>query len=354
MRIMLIAPPWLPVPPRAYGGTEAVIDELARGLAAVGHDVLLCATADSTCPVPRRALYECSQGTQAAAVVELRHVVHAYEAAGDVDVVHDHTLLGPPYALARFPDLPVVTTNHGPFDASVCPTYAAIAERVPIIAISAAQARTAPGIPIAQVIHHGVDPCRFPFGARAGDYALFLGRMNPAKGAHRAARIARAAGTRLVIAAKMHVPGERRYFEERVRPLLDEDVVYVGEVGGQEKLELLAGARALVNPIAWPEPFGLVMIEALACGTPVLAFPNGAAPEIVRHGVTGFLCADEADMAARLRGVDELDRRACRASVEASFTAERMVAAHLELYDAVLARPWRRRGMLLATREAPT
>jgi glycosyltransferase involved in cell wall biosynthesis len=165
-----------------------------------------------------------------------------------------------------------------------------------------------------------------------------MGRMSPTKGPHRAARLARAAGQRLVIAAKMQEPAERHYFDERVRPLLDDKVVYVGEVGGLEKLELLAGARALINPITWPEPFGLVMIEALACGTPVLAYPNGAAPEIVRHGETGFLCADEADLTRRLGEVGDLDRHACREAVETDFSVERMVNAHVELYEAVLAR----------------
>ena len=136
-----------------------------------------------------------------------------------------------------------------------------------------------------------------------------------------------------MIAAKMREPEERRYFDEFVRPLLGDHVVYLGEVGGKEKLELLAGARGLLNTIRWPEPFGLVMIEALACGTPVLAFPSGAAPEIIRDGMTGFLCANEADMVRRVHDVDVLDRVACRRSVEESFSAERMVADHLELYE---------------------
>jgi len=338
MRIMLVAPPWLSVPPGAYGGTETVIDELARGFAGAGHDVLLCTTADSTCPVPRRAIFERGQGTtKADPSVELSHIVYAYQVACDFDVVHDHTLLGPQYA-QRFPNLAVVTTNHGPFDAEARARYQAISERVSLIAISAAQARSSEGIPIARVIHHGLDLRRFSFRGHPDDYVLFLGRMSPTKGAHRAARIARATGQRLVIAAKMHDPAERRYFEECVRPLLSDDIVYVGEVGGREKLDLLGGARALLNPITWPEPFGLVMIEALACGTPVFAFPNGAAPEIVAHGTTGFLCADETDMAARLGQVHELDRRACRASVETSFSTERMVAAHLELFETVVHR----------------
>ena len=337
MRIMVVAPPWLPVPPRGYGGTEAVVDSLARGFAAAGHNVLLCATGDSTCPVERRSVYDSGQGFRAGAPVELRHVFHAYEVAGDFDLVHDHTLLGPLLA-AQMTDTPVVTTNHGPFDAELQAVYRVIAQRVPVIAVSASQAASAAGIPIAGVIHHGVSVAEFPFGDSPGDYLLFLGRMSPTKGADRAARIARAAGQRLVIAAKMREPEEHRYFEEQVEPLLDDRVVYIGEVGGRDKLELLSGARGLLNPIGWPEPFGLVMIEALACGTPVLAFPNGAAPEIVRHGVTGFLCADEADMVRCLRQVDRLDRAACRASVTASFSVERMVAAHLEFYASLLER----------------
>jgi glycosyltransferase involved in cell wall biosynthesis len=338
VRIVMIAPPWLPVPPGAYGGTEAVIDNLARGLVAAGNDVLLCTTGESTCPVPRRALYERGQGIVGARPsIEFFHVVHAYDAVTGADIVHDHTVLGPVYAAARLPSVRVVTTNHGLFDAAARARLGSIADRVAVIAISAAQARTAAGLPIAGVIHHGIEIRDFPFRSRAADYFVFLGRMSPTKGAHRAARVARAAGQRLVIAAKMHEPAERRYFDERVRPLLDENVVYLGEVGGREKLELLAAARGLINPITWPEPFGLVMIEALACGTPVLAYPNGAAPEIVRHGETGFLCADEADMARRLAEVDGLDRHACREAVEADFSVERMVNAHLELYEAVLA-----------------
>jgi glycosyltransferase involved in cell wall biosynthesis len=244
-------------------------------------------------------------------------------------------VLGPLYARNGI-NVPVVTTNHGLFDEESRALFRAIAPHVAIIAISQAQARTAAGIPIAAVIPHGLEVARFPFDARGGDYWLFLGRMSPYKGPHRAARVARAAGQQLVIAAKMHAPEEHNYFEQHVRPLLDHRISYVGEVGGQEKLDLLAGARGLLNPIRWPEPFGLVMIEALACGTPVLSFTSGAAPEIVRHRVNGFLCRDEADMLRRMDDVDDIDRRACRGSVEESFSAERMVGDHLALYERVL------------------
>lgn len=343
MRIALIAPPWLPVPPPAYGGTEAVVDRLARGFVDAGHEVCLFTTGDSTCPVPRAWSLDHSVAERMGdSVTELRHVVHAYEAVKGFDIVHDHTVVGPTYSL-RFGDLPVVTTNHGPFNDDLKVVYRSIAGRVPIIAISHDQADTAGDIPIAAVIHHGVDPDLFPVGAGEGGYFCFLGRMAATKGVLEAVLAARDAGVPLLIAAKNREPLEKQYFEREVRPLLGRDIEYCGEIGGKEKLDLLAGARALLNPIQWHEPFGLVMIEALACGTPVLAFPNGAAPEIIDHGITGFLCHDLPDLVARIGQVDELDRRACRAAVEGHFSTDRMVAEHLELYSSILRRRQARR-----------
>lgn len=341
MRVGLIAPPWVAVPPTVYGGTELVIDVLARGLSVAGCDVVLFTTGDATCPVPRRSLYPRALGTAEAPRGEYAHVVRAYGdlARAGVDVIHDHTFTGPVLAELHPPGTPVITTVHGELTPTSRRHYrSAAAGGAAIVAISHAQRRTAPEIPVAAVIHHGVDVDTFPAGPGDGGYVLFLGRMHPDKGAHRAIEIARAAGKRIVLAAKMWEPDEYRYFAECVEPLLGDDAIYVGEVGGQHKLELLAGAEALVNPIRWPEPFGLVMIEALATGTPVLAFPEGAAPEIIDHGHTGWLCTDEHDMAARLIHVAALDRRACRASVEARFSAARMVADHLALYHQLLAR----------------
>ena len=333
MRIGIVAPPWLPVPPDRYGGTELMLDRLARGLEEAGHSVALFTTGDSTCPVERRWVFERADSLRmGVSVPEIRHVFHAYDAVAGCDVVHDHTVIGPIYA-RRFPDLPVITTNHGPFDTELNDVYRSVADRVPVIAISRSQAGAAHrDVWLAGVIHHGIDVERFPEGTGGGGYLLFLGRMAPEKGARRAAQIARAAGRRLLIAAKMREPLERRYFEEEVRPLLGDGVEYVGEVGWQRKVELLAGAEALLNPIRWPEPFGLVMIEALACGTPVLAFKEGAAPEIVEHGVTGFLCGDERDMVQSLELVREIDRGACRAAVEGHFSLRRMVDDHVDIY----------------------
>jgi glycosyltransferase involved in cell wall biosynthesis len=337
IRIVMIAPPWVAVPPSAYGGTETVLDTLARGLDASGHDVLLFTTGDSTCPVPMASVLPRAIGTGVGgSATELRHVIHAYQAAADAraDIVHDHTLVGPVYA-DRFPGLPVVTTNHGPFQSELGDYYRAIGDRTPVIAISHHQASTANGIPVAAVIHHGVDLKRFPPGSGDGGYAVFLGRMCPEKGVDTAIRVARRAGVPLRIAAKMSEPAEQLYFEQRVRPLLGGDIEYVGQVGGDEKMSLLGGATCLLNPIAWPEPFGMVMVEALACGTPVVATPCGAVPEIVDDGRTGFVRRGEAGLASALIAVSELDRQACRRAVTERFSGERMVAEHATLYETV-------------------
>jgi glycosyltransferase involved in cell wall biosynthesis len=249
--------------------------------------------------------------------------------------VHDHTTTGPAYG-RRFPHLQVVTTNHGPFNDELLDIYRAIGPMVSVIAISHSQASFADGVPIAGVIHHGIDVDELPFGAGDGGYFLFLGRMAPDKGARKAALVAREAGVPLRIAAKMREPLEHEYYEAQVRPVLGGDIEYIGEVGGSDKYELLAGAAGLLNPIRWPEPFGLVMIEALACGTPVLTFPEGAAPEIVDDEVTGFLCPKRRDMVAAVGRVGEIDRRKCRAAVEERFSTPRMVADHLELFESLL------------------
>src|SRR5688572_21273745 len=248
LRIGIIAPPWVAVPPPVYGGTELVVDQLARGLVAAGHSVELFATGDSTCTVQPSWLYPRALGTSADPGAELAHVQRAYEVLSDVDLVHDHTLTGPMWASCWRPELPVVTTNHGPFTREMIAHFQAFADRVPIIAISDAQRRSAPDVRVAAVIHHGVDIDLFPMGDGAGGYLLFLGRMSPDKGVHRAIAVARAAQKPLVIAAKMWEPAEHRYFAEEVEPRLGGDVVYIGQVGGQRKLNLLAGAIALVNP----------------------------------------------------------------------------------------------------------
>lgn len=337
MRIALIAPPWVPTPPPACGGTEVVVDVLARGLQNAGHEVFLFATGDSTSEVNLAYHFESAVGVcrQDNTLLELLHVTSAYEMAQQFDIVHDHTLVGPAYG-ARYPQLPIVTTNHLPFENGLDDYYRVTSDRVPVIAISHSQAKGATGVNLAGVIHHGVDVNEFPVGKGDGGYALFLGRMSPAKGVHVAIEVARKAGMPLLIAAKCRELIEIAYLEEVIKPLLGGNIEYLGEVNRSEKLELLADASCLLNPIAWPEPFGMVMLEALACGTPVIATHFGAAPEIIDDGVTGFLVDSSKDLIGALENVDELDRTACRSVAEERFSSDVMVKKHLVVYENII------------------
>jgi glycosyltransferase involved in cell wall biosynthesis len=328
----------VPIPPKLYGGIEVVVDRLAVGFQRAGHEVLLYTTGDSTCPVPMAWALEHSEGQRIGmAVPELRHVMHAYDAVRDFDIVHDHTIMGPVYA-EHITNQPVVTTIHGPFNDELTDIYERVANRVPIIAISHAQHAVVPQIPIGAVIHHGVDAADFPIGTGKGGFGLFLGRMSPDKGAHRAVVAAQKAGIPLMMIGKMREAWEFEYFEEYVKPSLSADIQYLGEVPHEHKLELLADAAAMLFPIRWNEPFGMVMIEAMACGTPVIAFPEGAAPEVVEHGRTGFLVDNEDEMAEAIGKLGEINRADCRAAVEGYFSTDRMVKEHIALFEDVLAK----------------
>lgn len=337
MRIGLVAPPWAPVPPVGYGGTEQVVNDLAVGLTRLGHDVRLFSVGESTCPVPRNWYYKTAMTQIGTTVPESAHVLAAYNDLTDVDVIHDHTFIGPLVA-GRLPDLPpIVATNHGAFTAEARLVYREVSRNAALVAISQSQRDSAPEVPVAAVIPHGIDLQAHAYGDGDGGFLAFVGRMSPDKGVHVAVRVARRAGRRLLVVSKMREPEEHAYFEQQVRPLLGDDVELLHELSAPERIKVLRSATALLNPICWPEPFGLVMAEALACGTPVLAFPNGAAPEIVDDGKTGFLCSDESDMVDALARVDSLDRRACRTAAEQRFDLMRMAADHESLFLGLLA-----------------
>jgi glycosyltransferase involved in cell wall biosynthesis len=339
MRIGLIAPPWVPVPPPAYGGTELVIDNLARGLKELGHDVKLFTVGESTCPVPSEYLYREPAAPIGIAIAESSHVLAAYEALADVDLIHDHTLLGPLVAgSAGMRRPPVVTTNHGPFTDETRRIWSRVSRHASIICISHSQARSSGGVPVSAVIHHGIDLDVHQAGPGGGDYLMFIGRMSADKGVHHAVRIAREAGLPLIMATKMREAAEIEYFNAAIRPLLQSEDQMPSEMPLRRRLSLLRGAAALLNPITWREPFGLVMAEALASATPVLAFPNGAAPEIVDPGRTGFLCRDEAEMVTAIGKVGQIDRHECRSAAERRFSLQRMARDHERFYRRVLDR----------------
>lgn len=335
MRIGLIAGPWIPVPPPAYGGTERVVDSLARGFAEAGHEVVVAVPSDSECPglrVPDMRKAETAE--LGFTLSELSHVIRAYRGMGGVDIIHDHTMAGPLYP-HRPPGVPVVTTIHCQMSPSAVDIYRDIGRTASIVAISHDQVSRTPDVPVARVIHHGMDLAGVPVGTGQGGYACFVGRMSPDKGPAQAIAAARKAGIPLRLAAKIREPEELRYFREVVEPLLGPTVEFIGELGNTEKYALMGEACAFLNPIQWSEPFGLVMIEALATGTPVIGTPIGAAPEVVDHGSTGFLASVD-ELPALLLRAGELSRAACRASVEQRFSSERMVADHLDLYSQLL------------------
>jgi glycosyltransferase involved in cell wall biosynthesis len=311
---------------------------LCRALSDAGHDVLLCTTGDSTCPVRRVWAFDAARGTQHMdAELELRHVVTAYTAvaAWGADVVHDHTTVGPFYAAGHVAT-PVVTTVHGPLCGTRATVYRDLAPRVPVIAISHDQRARVGSIPVRAVIHH-VDVDRFPIGRGHGGYAAFVGRMSPDKGIVTAIEVARIAEVPLRIAAKMRDPDEQAFFATHVEPLLGDGVEYLGELSGDAKLQLMADALCLLNPICWPEPFGMVMVESLACATPVVTTPRGAAPEIVDHCVTGYVAQGLDELARAVVATRALPRAACRDAAGARFSTARMAAHHLRLYEQVVA-----------------
>ncbi len=338
MRIAQLAPLVEAVPPGTYGGTERVVDWLCRELTARGHEVTLFASGDSKTaarivPVAPRALR--TSGTLHDPIAwHLASVERLRGCARDFDVIHSHLDYLPLPALRGVPT-PVVTTLHGRLDVSgLREIYRHFPDR-PLVAISDAQRQTLPELPWAGTIHHGLPVNDYPFGPGDGDFFLFLGRISPEKRPHVAIDVARRAGVRLVLAAKVDA-ADRAYHEERVRPLLGEPgIEFLGEVDHREKVELLGRCRALLFPVLWPEPFGLAMIEALACGAPVIARRCGSTPEVVRHGETGLLCDDDDALVRALTEVDRIDRLACRRDVEERFSSARMAADYEAVYRRV-------------------
>jgi glycosyltransferase involved in cell wall biosynthesis len=344
MRIGIIAPPWIPIPPTAYGGIESFIDTLACALDEAGHDVVLAASADSTCPVPRLPGFEPSDpATMGVTAHELRHLLRAFDGLDDVDVIVDNTLAGPVLARAAT-HLPVVTVAHGPLIPLEQELYLAGLPDVTFVAISRNQASHSGPVPITRVIPHGIRVEDVPVGP-GGDAACFVGRMHPSKGVPEAIEAAALAGIPLRIAAKMQEPAEEEYFDEVVRPLLGTNAEYIGELDTDEKYELMGNSCALLNPIQWDEPFGLVMIEAMATGTPVVATPRGSVGEILEEGRTGFIRSSPDELAHALQRVSELDRATCRAAAETRFSSRRMAEDYVDLFEELLrARPIRMRA----------
>jgi glycosyltransferase involved in cell wall biosynthesis len=336
LRVAIVAPPFYELPPRGYGGTELICHLLAEGLAKRGHDVTLIGA--GRCQTPARFVPTFAEpqpeGSTAAPRVELLHAARAAAAIEglDVDVVHDHTRLGPLTAASR--STPTVVTVHaavtGPDSAVI--ELEAVQRWIHPVAISTAQRLSAPQLDWEATVSNGIAVERYAFRRDKEDFVLYLGRISRHKGVHLAIEAARAAGRRLVLAGTWTVPEERSYFEERIRPVLGQGVEWVGEVGFERKVDLLGRAACLLFPAQWHEPFGLAVIEAMACGTPVVALRIGALPELIADQDTGVICDAPSDLPSAIDRAVRLDPHGCRAHVIAHFAAARMAAGYEAVY----------------------
>lgn len=346
LKIALIAPPYFDVPPAAYGGVESVIADLTDGLMDLGHEVTIVGAGHNGTRARMLQVWESTAADRLGEpypevlhAVLTRRTVEDLALAGEVDVVHDHTLSGPLNASAYAElGLPTVVTVHGPPHSDARRYYRALGTDISLVSISHRQAALAPELNWVTTVHNGLQPRRWPYSSHKGDYALWLGRYHPDKAPHLALEAARAAGVPLVLAGKCSEPVEKKYYAEVIEPLLGPDDKVVGVADAILKRELLVDARCLLFPVQWEEPFGMVMIESMVCGTPVVALRNGAVPEVVIDGVTGLVCGRPEDLPAALEAVSEIDPGACRRHVETNFSAERMAANYVRCYRQVVAK----------------
>lgn len=342
MKVAQIAPPWFTVPPHGYGGTERVVSELCEGLVRRGHEVTLFASGGSSTsarlvtPLPHPP----PPAQLGSAPEDVFHAVSAYLRAGEFDLIHDHTgLTGAAMGALLGGKPPVVVTNHGSWTPEVRRLHGLLGDRVGLVAISESQRRQNLEVPHLGVAYNGIDPAGFPYRADKEDFLCFVGRATPDKGIVEAIEIAERTGRKLVMVVKVNEPPEVEYWSREVEPRLTRDVEVLLGAEPALKLDVMSRARALLFPIQWEEPFGLVMTEAMACGTPVIACARGAAPEVVADGTTGFL-VDSTDavresVLAEAR-IDVIDPAACRARVEEHFSTERMVDAYEAIYRRAL------------------
>jgi glycosyltransferase involved in cell wall biosynthesis len=338
MRIAQVAPLHERVPPKLYGGTERIVSYLTEELVRLGHDVTLFASGDSLtrarlqapCPQALRLDPNCCDPL----AWHVRMLGEVYQRARDFDIIHCHTdYLGLP--LTCYTATPTLITLHGRLDLpDIAPLYYDY-PKVSLVSISEAQRAPMPNANWVTTLYHGLPADVYRFEPKPGSYLLFLGRISAEKRPDAAIRAACRAGVPLRIAAKVDKV-DRTYFEHEILPLLDHPLIeFIGEVDEAQKQILLGNAMALLFPIDWPEPFGLVMIEALACGTPVIARPRGSVAEVLRDGITGLLCETEDEMVEAIRRVAELNRADCRREFDQRFTAAIMTRGYLRAYQAL-------------------
>ncbi len=336
MKIALVAPSFIAVPPADYGGTELFVAHLAEGLAGAGVDVTVYANAESTVNVERRGIYQHSQWPikvpEEAWLREINHQSWAmHDSLKDCDVIHVQSPQG--LAFSRFLSAGMVLTLHGPHEDYLSEFYSFYPD-VHYVCISEAQCQMEK-MPKMRTIHHGIDTAQYRLGARKQHYLSFIGRIAPLKGTHLAIEVAKRTGIPLKIAGDVQ-PVYREYFEKKIKPHVDGKFIeYVGLADHQAKNELLCNSMAMLFPIQWNEPFGLVMVESMACGTPVVAMAGGSVTEVVRDGVSGYICRSVSQMAKKVTGLD-IPPTTVRKYVEENFSIERMVREYVSQYEEVV------------------
>jgi glycosyltransferase involved in cell wall biosynthesis len=345
MRIAQIAPLASRVPPIAYGGTELVVSVLTEELMRRGHDVTLFASGDSVTAARLQSV--CPRYLRGSdrdkGIWNMLNVVSCLEQAERFDIIHNHSEFEG-LSMAGLVKTPVLTTLHGPLKGDWLALFAAYKGYCNTISNSA-KALLPEKEGFVGVIYNAIDCKSYPFQEKQGEHLLFLSRISREKGTHIAIEVAKRLKRRLIIAGNVDTVDEE-YFERKVMPQVDGDIVqYFGEVNYEQKRELFANALCLLVPITWPEPFGLVMVEAMACGTPVIAFNRGSVPEVVLHGETGFIVQDADEMVAVVGELDRIDRKACREHVARNFNVPRMVDEYLNVYDWILEKEAEKRAI---------
>lgn len=352
MRIAQIAPIAESVPPQKYGGTERVVYNLTEQLVKMGHQVTLFASGDSQTSaklvsvVPRSLKEEAKRSKNegdyesiygASAEILLNYGI-AYRMQDQFDIIHDHiTQVSMP--TANISQTPVIATLHGPLNPKVVKLFQEF-RNVNLVTISNAQGQLAPHLSYAGNVYNGLEMSHYPFSETHDGYLLFVGRISKEKGVHHAVNVARKLNLPLIIAAKLEYaePADPPYFEKFVKPYLNDQIRWIGEVDETERNRLMSRAMAFIHAVTWPEPFGLTLIESMSCGCPVIAFNQGSIPEIIKDGQTGFVVNNESEMIRAIKKIGTINRAHCREYSLTNFSAEKMAQGYLEIYEAVAAR----------------